>query len=254
MTAVLIAAIVTALSFAAGALGLALHRLLPEDHSVEKSREMIGSVISLVTLLVALVLGTIVGSAYVFSTTQETELQALSAHAIQLDEALAQYGADAKPLRDGLKTALNNSLTLFWGGGGDADPRELRVEKAIANMAAMKAGIGALAPDTQAKKDAIAAANVHLGEIERTRLLMSLQLTNPFSRPLLTVVVLWACFLFCGFGLLSRLNATTVCALAFGAVAVGSAIFLILELSQPYTGLFRISRAALAQAAESIDR
>ena len=74
---------------------------------------------------------------------------------------------------------------------------------------------------------------------------MSLQLANPFSKPLLIVVVFWSFFLFCGFGLMSKLNATTLGALAFGAFAVGSAIFLILELSHPYTGLFKISPAAL---------
>jgi len=83
---------------------------------------------------------------------------------------------------------------------------------------------------------------------------MSLQLANPFSKPLLIVVVFWSFFLFCGFGLMSRLNATTLAALAFGAFAVGSAIFLILELSQPYTGLFRISPAALEQTVDSIDK
>ena len=53
---------------------------------------------------------------------------------------------------------------------------------------------------------------------------------------------------------LSRLNAATIGALAFGALAVGSGIFLILELSQPYIGLFRISPAAFEQAIDSIDK
>jgi hypothetical protein len=35
---------------------------------------------------------------------------------------------------------------------------------------------------------------------------------------------------------------------------VGSAIFLILELSQPYSGLFRISPAALEETVDSIDK
>jgi hypothetical protein len=42
--------------------------------------------------------------------------------------------------------------------------------------------------------------------------------------------------------------------MAFGAFAVGSAIFLILELSEPYSGLFRISPAALEQTIDTIDR
>jgi hypothetical protein len=46
---------------------------------------MIRSIISLVTLLLALVLGTVVGSAHVFSSTQQCELQTLVAHCLRLD-------------------------------------------------------------------------------------------------------------------------------------------------------------------------
>jgi hypothetical protein len=253
MNTALTAIVVAALTFTGGMVGLYLQRMLPEQHSVEKSRDMIGSVMGLVTLLLALVLGTIVGSAYFFSATQQSELQALSAQAIQLDESLAQFGPEAKPIRDGMKQSLSGNLKLFWGGG-DVDPGALHVSKAMANMQALKGAIRSLDAKTPDQKDAIAGANAHLAQIEQTRLLMSLQLANPFSKPLLVVVVFWSFFLFCGFGLLSKFNATTVGALAFGALAVGSAIFLILELSQPYTGLFKISSAALEQTIDTIDK
>src|SRR5277367_314332 len=105
MSAVLVAIVVVIVTFAGGVAGLYLQRLLPEQHSVEKSRDMIGSVMGLVTLLLALVLGTIVGSAYFFSATQQAELQTLSARYILLDKALAQYGPETKPVRDGMKQA-----------------------------------------------------------------------------------------------------------------------------------------------------
>src|SRR5271165_2811740 len=252
MTAVWVAIVVTIITFLGGVLGLQLQKQLPDEHSVEKSRDMIGAVMGLVTLLLALVLGTIVGSAYFFSATQQSELQALSAQAIQLDQALAQFGPDAKPLRDKWKENLDKNLKLFWGGG-EVDPAELHVSKAMATMSAFKGAIAALDAKTPEQKSAVAASSAHLGQIEQTRLLMSLQLANPFL-PLLIVVVFWSFFLFCGFGLMSRLNATIIGALAFGALAVGSGIFLILELSQPYTGLFRISPAALEQTVDSIDK
>jgi hypothetical protein len=53
--------------------------------------------------------------------------------------------------------------------------------------------------------------------------------------------------LFCGFGLMSKGNAMSVVALVFGALAVASAIYLILDLSSPYSGLFRVSPAPLQQ-------
>jgi len=114
--------------------------------------------------------------------------------------------------------------------------------------------LASLEPKTPAQTRAAATASANFGVIEQTRLLMSLRLSVPFPRPLLIVVVAWSMFLFCGYGLLSRFTATTLVALTFGAFAVGSAIFLILELSEPYTGLFRISPAAIEQAVQAIDK
>jgi hypothetical protein len=253
MTSVLIAIAVAILTFAGGIVGLYLQKLLPERHSVEKSRDMIGSVMGLVTLLLALVLGTIVGSAYYFSATQQSELQTLAAHSLLLDKALAQYGPETKPVRDQMKDALTRSHELFWGGG-DVDPEMLSVAKAMAGLQPLDDYLASLDPKTPEQKRAVSIAGVHFGQFEQTRLMISLQLANPFSRPLLIIVVFWSFFLFSGFGLLSRINATTLSALAFGAFAVASAIFLILELSQPYTGLFRISSAALEQTIDAIDK
>ena len=111
-----------------------------------------------------------------------------------------------------------------------------------------------LDPKTPAKEEAAASAPSSFAVIEQTRLLMSLQLAAPSSRHLLTVVVAWATFLFCCFGLLSCLIATTLAAMAHGGFAVASAVFLILELSNPYTGIFRISPAAIEKTIDTIDR
>jgi hypothetical protein len=90
--------------------------------------------------------------------------------------------------------------------------------------------------------------------MEQTRLLMSLQLSSPAAWPLVTSVILWSRFLSCGFGVLSGTNPRTIIALAFGAISVASAMFLILDLTQPYSGLFRVSPSALQQTLETIDK
>ena len=110
--------------------------------------------------------------------------------------------------------------------------------------------LDAFDPKTPAQKDALAAVKANLAQMEQTRLLMSLQLSSPVAWSLLISVILWSLFLFCGFGILSGTNPTTIIALAFGAISVPSAMFLILDLTQPYSGLFRVSPSALQQTLE----
>jgi hypothetical protein len=168
MTSVLIAIAVAILTFAGGVVGLYLQKLLPDQHSVEKSRDMIGSVMGLVTLLLALVLGTIIGSAYYFSATQQSELQSLAAHSLLLDKALAEYGPETKAARDGLKGALTRNHELFWRGG-DVDPEKLSVATAMAGLQALNDFLRSLDPKTPAQQQAVAAAGAHFGQIEQTR-------------------------------------------------------------------------------------
>ena len=100
-----------------------------------------------------------------------------------------------------------------------------------------------LTPKTDAQKQVLATANVAAGQIAQTRILMMLQLAGGISWPMLTIVVCWSLLLFCGYGLVSPVNATVLTTLALGSIAVASAIFLIIELSQPYAGMFRIPQA-----------
>ncbi len=80
----------------------------------------------------------------------------------------------------------------------------------------------------------------------------SLQLVAPISWPLTIIAVTWSPPLFRGYGLLSRVDATVVATLALGSFAVASAIFPILELNRPYTGLFRISPAVVMRTLEAM--
>ncbi len=90
--------------------------------------------------------------------------------------------------------------------------------------------------------------------IGRSRLLMVAQLGSSISWPFLTVLVFWICVLFLGFGLFARFNATVTVALLVGALSVAGAIFLILELNDPYRGLMRISDEPLRNAIAQLGR
>ena len=68
------------------------------------------------------------------------------------------------------------------------------------------------------------------------------------------MLVFWICVLFLGLGLFARFNTTVAVAILVGALSVAGAIFLILELNDPYRGLMRLSDEPLRNAMTQIDR
>jgi heme A synthase len=75
MTSISIAVAVMIVTFGSGLVGLYLQRRLPEHHMSGGSKDMILAVIGLITLLLALVLGTLVGNTYAFFAMQKSELE-----------------------------------------------------------------------------------------------------------------------------------------------------------------------------------
>jgi hypothetical protein len=110
-----------------------------------------------------------------------------------------------------------------------------------------------LSPKTDAERVMQSRAVQESESIAQSRLLFE-QLGRSISWPFLTVLVFWICVLFLSYGLFARFNTTVTVALLMGALSVAGAIFLILELSEPYRGLMRISDEPFRNAMAQIDR
>jgi membrane-bound ClpP family serine protease len=67
-------------------------------------------------------------------------------------------------------------------------------------------------------------------------------------------MVFWLVVLFVGFGLYGKRNATVLAAFFVGALTVAGAIFLILEMNHPYSGVMQISSAPISNALIHISR
>ena len=254
MDIVFVSILIFAVTLVAGTVGLYAHSRLPPEQKSDSARSVVGQVAGLVSLLLALVLGTLVGTSFAFFGGQKTTLEGLSAQILELDQALAQYGPETKPARDRLKQATQKAYDTFWGGG-KADPALLSVAVPMAAYQATTAYLDTLKPETEAQKQALASAKALAGQIEHSRIMMDLQVAGPPVTPgLVTVLVIWAVVLFFGMGLFAQSNGLVFSALTFGALCVAFAVFLILELGLPYTGMFRVNPAALEATMDNIDK
>jgi hypothetical protein len=237
--------------FAGGVIGLVLQRALPETFTTGGPRDMIGAVVGLLTLLSALTMGLLIWTAYGVYAGQNTAIQTLAAKILQLDLALADYGPDANPERARLRTAVGQAIDDVWGAReSDKDFIAENFAAAVRGLRREEGDLASLNPSTDVQRQALALANSIVESIGQARLQMSFALTNPVSYPLIMIVVGWATALFCGFGLTSRGHTMSVIAVLVGAIAVSTSVYMILDLSSPYAGVFRASAAPLQQVLE----
>ena len=82
----------------------------------------------------------------------------------------------------------------------------------------------------------------------QTRWLLYEQGATSASKPMVVVMVFWLTIVFVSWGLFAPRNPTVVATLFTAALSVSGAIFLILEMYNPYRGVIRISSAPLQSA------
>jgi len=247
MSPIVVGLIVFGCAFGAALAGIVLHSKLPPHHKDADSRDVVKLVMGLIATIAALVLGLLIATAHTSYETQESEVQALGLHIGQLDELLAHYGPEAAEARSFLRQIVAAELEKIWPNDGSAtvnlrapigrEPGE-RLARMIAN----------LAPTTDAQRFIKSRALQLLIALGDTRGLLYEQAGGSLAWPFFVVLIFWLVVLFLGFGFLTRPNATVVLSLFLGALSVAGAIFLILEMNRPYSGLMQISSAPIRGA------
>ena len=178
-----------------------------------------------------------------FTPPRRRRSETLAARALQLDAALDAYGPEAEPGRAGLRKGIRHSYEAIWGGP-TAELREMSVKSVVSqDRRNSDRFLLPLSPKSDAQKQVLATANVAAGQIAQTRILMMLQLAGGISGRWWRSSSAGRCSCFAATAWFRRSNATVLPRSPSGAIAVASAIFLIIELSQPYSGLFRIPRS-----------
>ncbi len=246
-------AIVFAVVFVGGAIGLELQRALPESYTTGGARDMTGAVVGLMTLLLALVLGLLIWTAYGVYSTQKAAVQTLAISGLRFDEALQNYGPEAAEGRRILREGIKNTIAEIWGGDDDENAVLQKFGYATAYLKARMDYLDTLQGESDRQKAAKAEATQAAIAIGQTRTQMTLALVDPISNALIAIVVAWAAFLFCGYGLLSRRHPMSYVVLVVGALGIASAIYIIADLISPFSGIFVVSPAPLVDVLNAVE-
>ena len=218
---------------------------LPKHHLSADTKDLVKLAMGLVATMAALVLGLLVASAKGSYDLQKSEVVQMAGKVAFLDRILAHYGPEAAEARAVLRRALEVAITRIW------PEHKLPVAELAPTAASGEAVFDVLlklAPQTDAQRALKAQALALATDLGQMRWLLFEQAGSSISMPLLVIVVFWLAILFFSFGLFAPSNATAVAALLVGALSVSGAIFLVLEMDQPFSGLIRISSQPMQTA------
>jgi len=245
MSSLSISLIVFVVIFGAALVGMLLRAVLPAHHISAESKKVVELGMGLVGTMTALVLGLLIASAKGYYDTQSSELTQASANIVLLDRVLAHYGPESKEVRETLRGAVAHLIEETWSADGNR-PSHFGGESASGEILYDK--IQALSPQTDLQRSLQAQALSMAVNLGQTRWLMYEQGVGSISRPMVVVMVFWLTIIFLSWGLFAPRNPTVLATLFTVALSVSGAMFLILEMYSPYSGLIQISSAPLRLA------
>ena len=231
-----------------GALGgVTLRQVLPARHLTDDTKDMIKLGNGLIGTIAALVLGLLIATAKGSYDTKSGHVQHLAADLILLDQLLGQYGPEARPAREQLRQTISPIVERIWQENQSDAANHSSFIGSRSGLEAF-ARIEQLTPQNEAQrtiKDRIMQTSADLAQ---TRLLLFEQRGSSLPLPFLVVLVFWLAIIFASFGMFSRLNPVQAAALIVFALSASGALYLVLELSEPFSGLMQISSVSLRNA------
>jgi hypothetical protein len=249
MSALTLSGIIFVLTLGGIFLGARLRRTLPEHHLDEHAKDVVRLGVGLIATIAALVLGLLIAAAKGSFDTQTTQLRQITADLILLDNILAQYGPEAHPVREQIRGTVGPFADRLWREketgtsgpfqtDGTAEQVYLEIQK--------------LSPRENVQRSLQSRAVQISNDLAQVRFLLFVESENLVPTPFLGILAFWLMIIFASFSLFSPLNVTIFTCLFLFALSAACAIFLILELSRPFTGLMSISSAPLRNALGTI--
>jgi hypothetical protein len=247
MNAWLISLVVFAVISGGALLGVMLRPLLSDDHLQPDSRDVVKMATGLIGTLAALVLGLLIASAKGSFDQKTSQVRQLTASVILLDGLLAQYGPEATAVRNSLRQSMGPLADRIWQEE-EAPTRNPVHFESTAQSLAFETELEGLSPSNDAQRSLQSRAIAAFTEGAQIRLRLFAQTGGSIPTPFLFILVFWLSAIFASFTLFARTNVVVMAALSVCALSFACAVFLILELDNPFTGVLGISSSVLRGA------
>jgi hypothetical protein len=242
MSPAVLSCLIFALTLGGIALGALLRTTLPQHHLSKESQDVVRLGAGLVATIAALVLGLLIAAAKGSFDTQSGQIRQITADVILLDALLEQYGPETQPIRVAMRSAIGPLADRIWHEKATDAARPFATDTEAESV---YIAIQALSPKNDLQRSLQSRAAQISTDLAQTRLLLFAESDGAIPAPFIAILAFWLVIIFASFSLFAALNVTVFSFLALFALSASCAIFLILELSQPFTGLLMIPSGPL---------
>lgn len=231
----------------ASALGMFVRDRLPGHHLSPDSKDVIRLATAIVGTLSALALGLLIASAKSSLDDANTEMRSSVARVVLLDRVMAHYGPETKDARSRLRALIEKRLSRGWSAA-TTDNSSAASSGEYQDIEDVQNALRSLSPQTEAQRLVQARALEVSGEVAQAHWMLVESGGEGLPWAFMVILVFWLALLFATFGLQAPSNGTVVCIMVISALSVAGAVFVIVDMANPYLGWIHTSTEPLRLA------
>jgi hypothetical protein len=224
--------------------GAAVHVGLPSRHFTEDTMATVRTALNIFVVITSVVLALMLNSAKSTFDANHTNANALATEIVLLDRTMRTLGLQADEARGRLVEYVRRVV-------GEANVSELDPQ-AEASLDAVGASLRAIKVTGDQKLAMWNDAYEVYRQVVRERWIGAAGGTIP--APLLAALIMWQTVIFAGLGFRAPRNPIVTTTFFITALLLSSALYLILEMDRPASGLIRISNAPFERALAELQR
>ena len=243
---------------ASATIGFFIHSRLPERHRTQELIALVQLMITLLVTFTAIVLGLLTTSVKAGFDAAYSARGDDAAQLAQLDRCLRDYGPETAPIREQLRGYVATVIASTWpdeprpAGLKLLDPATIprmgespRLSDILSDIGR---GVRGLQPTDAFHKAQAAACIEDYSDLLNARWKVIEGARPSISSPFYWVLVIWLSILFGSFGLTAKPNAMVTTMTVLCALSITIAVLVILDMDEPYGGLFGVPSTSMHNA------
>lgn len=252
--------IVFSLLCGSAALGFLLKSQLLEGFTQTGALESMSLIISFLVTITAIVVGLLINATKSFIDATESHWAIFAGQLIRLNQSMRNYGAETEEMRRQLQSFTAAAIVKFWRsddipiGITYPDVRKLSKDDAKQVLSdllnGVELGIIRLRSPSALRERLAADCFDQYKEFARARWSLLLAPQNSLPAPFLRMLVAWVMIIFACFGLRAPANPLVMIVITLSAITLSGMMFAIIDVVDPYKGLYNISSKNMHYALE----